>query len=906
MERIDWTKYLVPRINRNADGYKADFEPDSLNTIDLVTLPSLAELRALNIPFPAATDFARVRGGYDFSQTADLLLLTRTPCSRDAMYCLPDFTSRDVCLTNPSATGLGVTPSISLRLPRHYTLAQLAEQFALTKADNGLFQVQLGEYPQTKVADLPEGNKHNTGRWYTTFIESACGHVSQQNPEYLIQGQRYIHMYDRYVASAWYKVEPLTWWVTNSAAVAKGNAKQLDLICAQMIMGSIPFNQRFTDNYNTTLYSSFWQNSLMRAFLNSADSRTLDGNPAAKLTDSYWDFTQGGFLQQALNMTHEPTREYTVPACERGIVPRAFGYCKELEKLVIPRHVVAIGSEAFANCPNLRLQIELPRKGELVLSPAAFASANFKYLYVPRDPHGQWLWLTPDQDPTLADDYYQTAFDFNFDLKRLNNLLDDNYRQNFLQVSTWRQQGKVKFMPPEFTLQLFPATEMANYFVNNNHKRWAELVKSVHFDLLADQQKLNSLTDLMKIYYALGGFSAHQGERDKAFAYIDQQVAQYRNEGKRPSLSSYIDDILSAVANDIHQRFSRLVLKGPYNPTFAQFFMKYYHTDPDFMRFEFTNRSGQDYLCAAHNNFDELLQKYPNRVVNGNTERDLLTPRFVAEHCCVMHYENVDEQNAALAETVGAYGYTQEQFDRIQNIYNRAKKLKDQAVIRATDKGTVSDVSYRVLEKDDPLGFVIGDITNCCQHIGSVGESCVVDGYTNPNAGFLVFETADGQAADGKATGKKRILGQAYVWYDPATLTVCYDNIEIPSKVLAELRSGEEHHQALSMDALIQTVINSADGIMTAMNHKGTRTPVERVTVGKGYNDLRVAFDQQFTVTSIRAEHRGYSGYTDAKAQYLIRTYEETQAKLTTATVGNNRRGLKIKLPAARNTERER
>ena len=497
MERIDWTKYLVPRVNSNADKYTADLPADSLNTTDLVSIPSVSELRELkqmNLPFPTATDFAHPNGKI----TGRVMnLSTRTPGSHyimpNALYCSD---GARLYLQAVDNSGVGVAPSISLRLPRHYTLAQLAEQFALTKADNGLFQVQLGEYPQTKVADVSEKGGRYTGRWYTTFIDHGHGYVSQQNPEYLIQGQRYIHMYDRYAYLTSYKVEPLTWWVTNSAAVAKGNAKQLDLFCSQMIMGSMPFNQSMAPN----AYFTLWQNSLMRAFLNSADSRELDGNPAAKPTDSYWDFTQGGFLQQALNMTREATREYTVPACERGIAPRAFANCTELTKLVIPRHVAVIGSEAFADCLNLRLQIELPRNGELDIDAATFVSANFKYLYVPRDPHGQWVWLTPEKDPILANDYYQSEFDFNSDMEKLNNLLDDNYRQNFVQVSNWRQQGKVKFMPPEFTLQLFPATEMHNYFVNNNHKRWAELVKAVHFDLLDDQQKVNSLTDLMKIY----------------------------------------------------------------------------------------------------------------------------------------------------------------------------------------------------------------------------------------------------------------------------------------------------------------------------------------------------------------------------------------------------------------------
>ena len=226
---------------------------------------------------------------------------------------------------------------------------------------------------------------------------------------------------------------------------------------------------------------------------------------------------------------------------------------------------------------------------------------------------------------------------------------------------------------------------------------------------------------------------------------------------------------------------------------------------------------------------------------------------------------------------VGRYGYSQEQFDQIQEIYNEAKGLEDKYVIQADRAKAKDGISFRVLEKDDPLGFVLGYITDCCQYYGNPsGGDCVDDGYRNPEAGFLVFEE-EIKDENGQPTGEHRILAQAYVWYDPETKTVCYDNIEIPDKILRELRSGSRQGEKISTEALMNSVVESADAIMSAMNRKGVK--VERVTTGRTYNDLVSELGKRFGKPESPpiAKHRGYSGYTDAdRAQYLIRTYDQT------------------------------
>ena len=258
-------------------------------------------------------------------------------------------------------------------------------------------------------------------------------------------------------------------------------------------------------------------------------------------------------------------------------------------------------------------------------------------------------------------------------------------------------------------------------------------------------------------------------------------------------------------------------------------------------------------------------------MVNGNEERALLSPKFVADHSVFIHYDDINKGNESLANLIGSYGYSQEQFEHIQNVYNKAKTLDDKYVISADKSDEEYGISFRVLEKDDTLGFVLGDITNCCQHIGGAAASCVDDGFLNPEAGFLVFEDSIVDE-NGNPTGEKRILGQAYVWYDPKTKTVCYDNIEIPTKILDELQKGDKHNARLSSSHLMDAVVSSADAIMSSMNKRGYE--VERVTTGKGYNDLANELEKRFGEPEYnpKAKHRNFSGYSDAKeAQYVIK-----------------------------------
>ena len=77
---------------------------------------------------------------------------------------------------------------------------------------------------------------------------------------------------------------------------------------------------------------------------------------------------------------------------------------------------------------------------------------------------------------------------------------------------------------------------------------------------------------------------------------------------------------------------------------------------------------------------------------------------------------------------------------------------------------------FKILEKTDPLGSVLGNLTGCCQKLNGVGETCMYDGFSNPFAGFLVVFN------EGKVVGQSWIRLGTPTGNNMGTLYL--DNIE--------------------------------------------------------------------------------------------------------------------------------
>lgn len=153
-----------------------------------------------------------------------------------------------------------------------------------------------------------------------------------------------------------------------------------------------------------------------------------------------------------------------------------------------------------------------------------------------------------------------------------------------------------------------------------------------------------------------------------------------------------------------------------------------------------------------------------------------------------------------------------------------------------TDKSTIDNrFEFEVTSKDDPVNYILGNLTACCQTIGGMAESCVVDGVTNPNAGFLVIRETSRSAGAGK------VLAQAYMWqkslevvgnreinmskrtgkYDLSQVYLVLDNIEM-------VKGGQ-----LDRNALVRAVSRWAREYKQQYGYAG-------ILLGRGYNELNI------------------------------------------------------------------
>ncbi len=517
------------------------------------------------------------------------------------------------------------------------------------------------------------------------------------------------------------------------------------------------------------------------------------------------------------------------------IAQEAFINNTQLTEIHIPQSVRTIEPRSFQNCPNL--------KNKSFYSTTKIAqSYNFDLIngatvhYKNRDlvlqdviayemtAHGMAFicaggkHIFADKNDNVVEIEYNDLMCKQTPYNQLNMVL----LQNVYKLIEWNKYPDV---PSHFVVSRMPVDEIPNFYLNNNKKNWRAIMGACKN---ADDVQKETIFDLA---HALGVFSKDGKESIDATNFILHEIIEEYS------------------FEDIHSIFSGFDTdKTPYNPVFAQFFMKYFN-GKDFM--SYTNaESGEEIslLSACHNNFKLVQRVYPEKKVNTRQDNERLTPELALSALKHKQYENVDAQTQKLAEKVGEYGYTQAQFDLLSQWYKEG--IKSGCMFKPHTK-QVGEVSFEVLSKEDPLGAVLGTATNCCQVVGNAGEECVKYGMTMPNSTFIVFRK------------NNRMIGQAWVWYDEKNAQITLDNIEVPQKVLHDI----EKDITLKND-IVACIKVMANDLAVSMQNNGHK--VKTVTVGKGYNDFNNILMGNFAESSAPQLLSDYGGYTDASNQFVL------------------------------------
>ena len=523
----------------------------------------------------------------------------------------------------------------------------------------------------------------------------------------------------------------------------------------------------------------------------------------------------------------EGLESISIPDSVLTIGTLAFGNCDGLKSIKFPKHLTRISSSCFNDCNNLS-EIIWPEDLEIIDECAFEDCSSLKKIVFPNNLIEIKWFAFNDCDnlqevviPESVKEISNNAFNNCYNLKSIKfeyekgkyyqlnrNVLNATglseseitALKNFLQM---RDNLKKTFIPAKPIYANTPKELIKNFY--DYSKLWAEVLNDyAKFVNKKSEEILYEVkADFYKVCLISGLFSNDYHERMRAKDFIQTKII-----GKFSEVG-------------LHERFSGLnTIENGYDPDFAEFLIKNF--GPYFLILDdYEFEIHRNLISKAYNNFSEIKKAYPNKVISTNTINDRLTEKDVYSFVLTKTYDSIKtKEEEKLAEYCSRYGYTQNQFNSLKIWMNEGIKIREEGkenlFCKEDSVKSQNKITYRFLEKGDPLGAILGEITNCCQSINNVGESCCKHGLSNPNGGFVVFEL------------NNKIIGQSWVWYDERSKKICLDNIEIP-------RSAKYNATKTESD-FIGCLKRLSEGFKTEMANKGKEVSI--VSMGKGYNDI--------------------------------------------------------------------
>lgn len=358
------------------------------------------------------------------------------------------------------------------------------------------------------------------------------------------------------------------------------------------------------------------------------------------------------------------------------------------------------------------------------------------------------------------------------------------------------------------------------------YQQMLEYVKSKQFNFLIDT---NILVDLLE---------AINKEFDE-FEFSKNIFGQLYRKNEDGSYTLTINQQMypktSQVMRNILERFRELPLLSPdkAHQLCSGFELRY---DPDFREFFLNN------LLEIVNNYDyttylSSIQKQFQKIKVANSNRTL-TLDLAVSYVQSNKYDNVNPGNEHLAEISAIAGYNQQDFEKLQEIYNYGKQRTFSSIPRI--KKNTGKYSYEMLRLDDPLALAIGTLTDCCQELGNVAEMCMQHSMVDNNGRIFIIRDNEGN-----------IISQSWVWRNKNVL--CFDNIEIPDKVLARISRNEKNNERRKFTDEIYGIYETAAQDLITTDEKKYKELLEqgkitkeqyeqlrlgKITVGIGYNDI--------------------------------------------------------------------
>ena len=245
---------------------------------------------------------------------------------------------------------------------------------------------------------------------------------------------------------------------------------------------------------------------------------------------------------------------------------------------------------------------------------------------------------------------------------------------------------------------------------------------------------------------------------------------------------------------------------------------------------------------------DEKLKKNKH-IINRKSEdayKKLLSLKtslpVIAQIANQIVYDRASE-NPEAAALFFKYSIPEAKFDEYLSLkpLDDEKSIPNVTLFGADINPSYADYRLQKLSPSDPHAAILGKLTSCCQFMGGQGESCVVDGITNPNGGFYTVTDKN-----------QNVVAQCWA-FRAKDGSMVLDSIESP----LDFRNKPQNTQLL------------ADLFLSFARHLCKEHQVPRVLVGTG-GQTQTIFNNGM-LKAMRPGHlQGYVNYRDSEEQYVL------------------------------------
>ncbi|MBE6160848.1 MAG: hypothetical protein E7158_01325 [Firmicutes bacterium] len=385
------------------------------------------------------------------------------------------------------------------------------------------------------------------------------------------------------------------------------------------------------------------------------------------------------------------------------------------------------------------------------------------------------------------------------------------------------------------TRESFPSSK-----VEESYQKMMEHIKNNPFIDLLDTQSLLNLMESLKQENVGIDFSRN----------IFTQIYRKNEDGSYTLTINAQSCPKSAQAiRNVLEKFREVPILTPdkAHQLFGGFELKY---DADFREFLLANMdkimASPEYVslvASVQRQFSDI------KAINSNRA---LTWELAVSYVQTNKFTSVNVGNERVAEISAIAGYSQADFNTLQQIYNYGKQRTFSSIprIEQSAEKTSGKYTYETLRLDDPLAMAIGTLTDCCQELNNCAEVCMEHSMVDKNGRVFVIKDEQGN-----------IVAQSWVWRNKDVL--CFDNIEIPDKAFA--RAVKEHpelgrkgftdevfeiykqaaHDLIESDEKVYRELLES-GKITQEQYDGLR--LGKITVGLGYNDIAESLKQNSAV----------------------------------------------------------